>query len=186
MAIPQVLQLNESGIPVGWIPWQRVAFFKAKNRVVWEMGDHDWTKYGGISRMTGNRTSVNVSSIVAIRGNHMPKRNVPPLTNLNLFGRDLNICAYCGHEKSHKQLTKDHILPTSRGGLNTWTNCVTACGGCNNYKGDRTPEELGMQLLYVPYTPSREEAILLRGRNVLVDQMEFLQKFLPDHSRLKH
>ena len=180
---PQVLQLNEQGIPITWIPWQRVAFFKAKNRIAWEMGEHDWTKYGGVSRMTGDRTSVTFSSIVAIKGSAMPKRTTPPLTNMNLFGRDLSVCAYCGHKYGYKELTNDHILPRSRGGKHLWTNCVTACKGCNNYKSDSLLEELDMHLLYVPYAPSREEALILRGRNILVDQMDFLQKFLPAHSR---
>jgi len=181
--IPQVLQLNEQGIPITWIPWQRVAFFKCKDLVAYEFGEHDWTKYGGVSRITGTRSSITYSSIVAIKGSAMPKRTVPPLTNINLFARDLRVCAYCGHEYGFKELTNDHIIPRSRGGKHSWLNCITSCKGCNNYKSDSSLESLDMKLLYQPYAPSREEALILRNRNILADQMDFLQKFLPSHSR---
>ncbi len=57
--------------------------------------------------------------------------------------RDGHKCAYCG---STRQLTIDHIIPTSRGGLNTWDNLVCCCYSCNIKKSNRTPEEAGMYL----------------------------------------
>jgi len=41
-----------------------------------------------------------------------------------------------------------------------------------------------MKLLYVPYVPSHAERLILANRNILEDQMEFLQQMLPAHSRL--
>ena len=57
--------------------------------------------------------------------------------------RDGHKCAYCG---STRHLTIDHIIPTSRGGLNTWDNLVCCCYSCNIKKSNRTPEEAGMYL----------------------------------------
>lgn len=91
---------------------------------------------------------------------------VPPkfrrqVTNTFLFARDSYSCQYCGrHEKELKQhkghdgrLTRDHILPQSKGGGNTWTNCVTACSPCNAKKDNKTPQEAGMRLLSTPTEP---------------------------------
>ncbi len=64
--------------------------------------------------------------------------------------RDGRTCGYCGRAAS----TIDHILPRSRGGKNSWTNTVAACGSCNQRKGDRTPAEAGMQLLTTPTAPA--------------------------------
>ncbi len=183
MIAPQVLQLNERGQPVTWLNVRDAIKLKAKGRIVHQMGDHDWTKYGGYSRMTGERSSVHFASIVFVRGNFVPKRSTPPLSNPNLFRRDLNICAYCGNQQNDSKLTRDHIVPKSRGGKNLWTNCVTACKRCNNYKGDYMLEHIGLKLLYVPYAPCREEGLILRGKKILADQMEFLQASLPAHSR---
>lgn len=179
-----ILTLNEQGTPTHWSTWQEAVVYKAKDLVVWEMGQHDWTKYGGENRVTGNKSVVTFSSIIAVRGDHFPKRQVPILSNPNLFGRDLNTCAYCGYDFDHSQLTNDHIIPRSRGGAHSWMNCVTACKRCNNHKDDRLLEECGLDLLYVPYIPTREEALILRNRRILADQMEFLKASLPKHSRL--
>lgn len=68
-----------------------------------------------------------------------------------IFKRDGNTCQYCG---TRKNLTIDHVIPRSRGGLNTWKNMVTCCSRCNLTKGDKTPEEAGMKLISVPYEPN--------------------------------
>ncbi len=71
-------------------------------------------------------------------------------------------------------LTREHIQPVSRNGRDTWMNCITACRACNGRKGNRTPEEAHMSLLYLPYVPSLHEDMILRGRRIVADQMEFL------------
>jgi 5-methylcytosine-specific restriction endonuclease McrA len=61
---------------------------------------------------------------------------------------------------TEKKLTIDHVVPISKGGQHTWTNVVTACSQCNNRKGDKTPAQVGFQLLNDPehpqWLPSRE------------------------------
>lgn len=45
-----------------------------------------------------------------------------------------NSCAYCG---SADNITQDHIVPMSEGGLNTKYNLVPACKSCNSSKCNR-------------------------------------------------
>lgn len=73
------------------------------------------------------------------------------LTRHHVFRRDNFECQYCG---AKKDLTIDHVLPTSRGGAHAWNNVVTACRSCNHRKGDDTPEEAGMGLRKKPVRPS--------------------------------
>ena len=61
---------------------------------------------------------------------------------------------------------------------------VTACAACNGRKANRTPEEAGMPLLYLPYVPSRFESFLLEGRHIRADVHHWLATRLPRHSRL--
>jgi hypothetical protein len=68
--------------------------------------------------------------------------------------RDGFKCAYCSNEKK-TDLTIDHVLPKSRGGPTSYTNCVTACRACNQFKGDRTPDEARMRLERHPVAPLR-------------------------------
>lgn len=62
-------------------------------------------------------------------------------------------------------------------------NLVTACR-CNGIKGNRTPEQAGMPLLYLPYVPSRFEDFLLQNRRIRADVHEWLASRLPKGSRL--
>jgi 5-methylcytosine-specific restriction endonuclease McrA len=74
------------------------------------------------------------------------------LTRKNILRRDGFKCAYCG--RSDLPLTLDHIVPRARGGSDSWENLVCACTACNNRKGDRTPWEARMDMLYKPFKPS--------------------------------
>lgn len=73
-----------------------------------------------------------------------------PLTRKNILERDGHICQYCGKTGA----TVDHILPRSRGGEDSWTNCVCACSPCNRKKNNHTPKEAGMVLRDNPRKPS--------------------------------
>lgn len=72
-------------------------------------------------------------------------------TKRGVLARDKHTCAYCGRAGD----TVDHVLPQSRGGLNTWENMVASCRKCNGKKDNRTPEEAGMPLRWQPYRPDR-------------------------------
>lgn len=178
-----ILTLDNSGHPNAWATWQTAITLKCKGMVAWEFGDEEFMFRGGVSRMTGTRSQIEVASIVALRTRYSDRNRVPAFNNRNLFRRDLGVCAYCGDHFAESHLTKDHIQPASRGGATSWMNCVTACLKCNGRKDNRTPEEANMLLKYVPYVPDRAEGLIMHNRHILADQMEFLRGFLPKHSR---
>lgn len=178
-----ILSLDEAGTPQGWLTYKKGLAQYAKGHIKWHLGD-EFVYQGGISRMTGIQTSIGIPSIVAIRNIYRGQRMVPNLNNENLFGRDLDMCAYCGETYHRSKLTRDHIHPVSRGGPNTWMNCVTACKGCNGRKADYLLSEIGMSLIYVPYVPNRFESLVLHNRNILADQSQFLKALMPKGSRL--
>ena len=83
--------------------------------------------------MTQRVAEVDPEAIVACEGRVVPPaRNIPPLTNVALFARDRNTCLYCGHEHLDRELTRDHVVPKSRGGGDSWDNVVAACRRCNH------------------------------------------------------
>jgi len=71
----------------------------------------------------------------------------------NVFKRDSYMCQYCGCRPGSEELTIDHVVPRSRGGLSSWTNCVLACVDCNTRKANRTPDQARMPLLHKPTRP---------------------------------
>lgn len=88
---------------------------------------------------------------------HVPRRFRRQVTNTFLFARDDYQCQYCGRRaaelKPRESLTRDHLIPMSRGGTNEWSNVVTACSSCNTRKANRMPAEIGMQPLQAPVEP---------------------------------
>lgn len=88
---------------------------------------------------------------------HVPRRFRRQVTNTFLFARDDYQCQYCGRRanelKPRESLTRDHLIPMSRGGTNEWSNVVTACSSCNTRKANRMPAEIGMQPLHTPVEP---------------------------------
>ena len=88
---------------------------------------------------------------------HVPRKFRRQVTNTILFARDDRRCVYCGRHEAELRprefLTRDHVLPLSRGGTNDWANCVTACAPCNTKKADRTPLEAHMPLRVIPTEP---------------------------------
>jgi 5-methylcytosine-specific restriction endonuclease McrA len=64
------------------------------------------------------------------------------LSRKNILLRDRNSCQYCGVVLPAGELTLDHVLPRSRGGLSTWENLVACCHSCNRRKGNHLLHEL--------------------------------------------
>lgn len=187
-AHPLILTLDMYGVPHRWVCWQHAVFYYAKNLVAWAAGDVSFTFRGGTSRTTGERSQVITNSIIAIRGRALPPKSfsqIPPLNNRELFSRDRHTCGYCGFEFSGARLTRDHIVPLSQGGRDSWMNVVTACRPCNQRKSGRTPEQASMELLYAPYVPNKAEYLILCNRNILADQMDFLTRHVPAQSRCR-
>lgn len=175
-----ILRLDSAGSPLHWIGKEEAAIYYAKDMIAWTLGSPFKILYGGRNRLTGLQSTMDIHPVIAVRGMHpsgtqTARWHAPSLTNPSLFRRDGHLCLYCGKPFSDHQLTRDHIIPTSAGGHDVWTNVVASCKRCNNHKGAKTPEQAGMKLLAVPYTPNRYEYMYLTGRNILADQMDFLR-----------
>jgi 5-methylcytosine-specific restriction endonuclease McrA len=180
-----VLALDVSGIPRKWISANRAIGYFTKKAVAWSLGEIVAKYHGGIQN-NGSVSYIETPSIIAIKGHGFnPKQRTIALNNKTLFGRDCHICAYCGgHFSGQGSLSRDHIIPKSKGGSDTWTNVVTACKKCNTHKGSKSLKEAKLELIYVPYVPSHFEHLILQNRNILADQMEYLLAGVPKNSRI--
>ena len=89
------------------------------------------------------------------------KRGVK-FSRVNIYARDHYRCQYCHKRANISDLTYDHVVPRSQGGLTEWTNIVTCCYQCNRKKGGRTPREAGMALLVQPVQPNWVPAVTIR------------------------
>ena len=181
---PLVLTVDMAGLPQAWVALEDAITYHAKQLVAWSLGEVVREFRGGWQR-NGTRSRIATKSILAIKGT-IPGGHfhTPGLTNALLFARDHQLCGYCGQRFMLRDLSRDHVIPVSRGGRDVWTNSVTACRRCNTKKANRSPELASMPLLYVPYVPNRHEHFILRNRRILADQMEYLLAGVPRTSRL--
>ena len=170
-----ILKLYVSGQPRGWPTLNEAITAYARGGVLYGIGESLAPVFGGIQRLTGIRSEIVLQPIIALEGrvlNHF----TPPLCNRTLFRRDDHRCLYCGSQFRRSELTRDHVIPISRGGGNKWENVVAACKRCNWLKDCQTPEEASMPLLAVPFKPNTYEWHYLAKERVLADQMAYLSQ----------
>ena len=176
--VPRILRLDVAGQPLNWITWQEAVCLYARELVVWSLGDLALRIKGGICAATGKRSVIDVHSIIACNGQVYAEAYsaVPPLSNRALFARDRHFCMYCGSKFSDRELTRDHVVPMSRGGADEWTNVASACRRCNIHKGDRLLQECELELWALPYEPNLAEYLALTNSGrILGDQLNFLE-----------
>lgn len=185
MSAPSILRLNQAGHPIEWLDWREAVCLYARNLVIWSLGDLVQRVSGGFNRVTGRRSVVELQSIIACGGRRLARqRGSCPLNNPALFARDNNLCLYCACAFPVSELTRDHVQPVSRGGRDRWENVVTACRRCNQHKANHLPEEIGMQLVALPFRPNHAEYLaLINSNRILGDQMAFLSSQFSGNSR---
>jgi len=140
----RVLVLNLDHYPIAVVPVQKamVLLLLEKAQLL--------SAYELFEIRTISRTFAYPAVIRLAHYKHIPYKGVL-LNRANLFRRDRGECQYCG---STRQLTIDHVIARSKGGKTSWTNLVTACNRCNVLKGDKAPEQVGMQLRIPPFVPT--------------------------------
>ncbi len=149
-----VLLLNASYEPLAVIPTPRAFSLWLRGRV--EAATDETTTLRTAGRSFEFPTVIRLRRYV-----RAPKRGAR-WSRRGVLRRDGYRCIYCGVRAgearrgtvlSKDDFTIDHVVPRSRGGLNTWGNTACACPSCNQRKGDRMAHEAGMPLLWEPKTP---------------------------------
>lgn len=131
--------------PLSLWPWQEAIKAVCLDRVV-ILAEYEAT-------VRSQRAEFRIPSVVVLKEFVRPQKRVA-FTRFNLFLRDEFCCQYCG---SKGDLTFDHVLPRSKGGITSWENVVAACSPCNLKKADKTLKQVGMRLSRPPLPPSAEE-----------------------------
>jgi 5-methylcytosine-specific restriction endonuclease McrA len=178
-----VLVLNKLYLPIHIVPARRAfaMLFREVAEVVWVDGNrfetHDFESWCELSALREQfpanddeyvqtvNLEIRVPKIVRLLlYDRLPQRAVK-FNRRNLYARDENRCQYCGRRFPTSELTLDHVVPRSRGGLSTWANLVCCCVACNARKGGRVPGEAGLKLIRRPFKPRRSPIIRLTIRN---------------------
>ena len=120
--------------PLSLWPWQEAIKAAVLDRVD-IVAEYDKT-------VRSQRAEFRMPSVVVLKEFVKPQKRVA-FTRFNLFLRDEFCCQYCG---ARGDLTFDHVVPRSRGGVTSWENVVAACSPCNLRKGNKTLRQSGLSL----------------------------------------
>jgi 5-methylcytosine-specific restriction endonuclease McrA len=173
------LALNASFEPLTMVPVRRAL------RLVIE-GKAEIVEADGGDVVRSERLTLPKPAIIRlVKFVHVPRRFRRQVTNTFLFARDGYRCQYCHRGQSdlrHREcLTRDHLVPLSRGGDNDWTNVVTACSSCNTRKGNHLPQECGMHPVVPPHEPHFVH-LSWAVRRLSVTQAKYIKLFYGDEA----
>lgn len=154
---PGTLLLNNTYEPLRIISWQRAVTMVYLGKV--EVVRH----YDSVLRSV----SAQIRTPAVVRLTEFVRRHRVRIafSRRNVFLRDGHRCQYCDAHLPVSELTTDHVIPRSRGGVTSWDNVVTACGPCNRKKANRTPAQARMTLQRKPERPRSLPELSLRLNN---------------------
>ena len=98
--------------------------------------------------------SMKLPSVLALREYQRQDRPVA-FTRAGVLLRAKGVCAYCTCRLTMRDMTFDHVVPQSAGGLTSWKNCVASCADCNSRKANKRLQDSGLTLVHKPYVPTR-------------------------------
>jgi 5-methylcytosine-specific restriction endonuclease McrA len=157
-----VLNRNWQPIQVATVARALIMLYSGTVRVV-DPADYQTYDWGDWSRLRPGegegcirtvRFRLRVPEVVVLARYGGLPGNAVPFSRRNIYKRDRCTCQYCGAQPPMDELTIDHVVPRSRGGMSSWDNCVLACFHCNKRKADRLPKEAGMRLRHAPKQPA--------------------------------
>ncbi len=162
----QTLVLNADMQPLSWGPlsvwsWQDALVAVLQERVN-AVINYD-------VEVHSSRQSFAIQSVVSLKRYH--KRRKVAFTRYHVFLRDRFCCQYCGEALPAKELTFDHVVPRSKGGITSWNNVVTCCQADNLFKGSRSLKQSGLRLRSVPVEPSPHQIDEAAKSHVMRDNL---------------
>lgn len=147
----ETLVLNATFEPLSTVALRRAVVLIMQEKAVAEQS------HPGL-RVRAAQIDLPVPQVIRLRRFvRVPFRQQASWSRRGVLVRDRHRCAYCGKRGT----TVDHIVPRSRGGMDSWLNTVAACAADNHRKADRTPAQAGMRLLAQPFVPTPADALLL-------------------------
>jgi len=182
----QVLVLNKSWVAVHIASARRALsmLYQGLARAVHpqDYSLYDFDDWCALSKQGNNarcihtvNLTVRVPEVILLKGFNEFLRHEIRFSRRNIFERDRNTCQYCGRRLPRADITVDHVIPRSRGGIDSWENLVLACMECNVRKANRTPEEAHMPLIRRPTKPNWLPQL---GMRIPSSQLSSWQRFV--------
>src|ERR1035437_6536767 len=134
-----VLVLNASYEPINVCAARRAVILVLKGVAMMEEANGHY--------LHAARIAMHVPSVIRLLEYRRIPHQTRALSRKNILLRDRNSCQYCGIVLTAGELTLDHVVPRSRGGLSTWETLRACCHECNRRKGNRMLTEIDDMIL---------------------------------------
>jgi 5-methylcytosine-specific restriction endonuclease McrA len=161
-----VLKLDSSFKPVEVISWQEAIVLTWLNKA-WAVEYTDKWVHSA-------KKAFQIPSVIVLFRYIDEKFFDVACVRRNILLRDDYHCQYCGYRFREEDLTIDHVVPCSKGGLTEWDNVVAACRPCNQKKGSYMLENAPVKLIRFPKAPSYRSLIKKRVGNANSKWKEYL------------
>lgn len=141
------LVVDSTSRPIGFCTWQEAIKLMYEGVVIVLKEDAE-------KEIHSQHLTIKIPRVVLVK-DYVSKRQkeTVSLTHRNIAIRDDKKCQYCEALLSYDEQTIDHVIPRSRGGINSWENLVLCCKTCNRKKADFLLDEIGMRLIKKPTRP---------------------------------
>ena len=161
-----VLKLDSSFKPIEVIGWEEAIVLTWLNKA--------WAAEYTDKWVHSAKKAFQIPSVIVLKRFIDEKFFSLPCTRKNILLRDENRCQYCAQHFREVDLTVDHVIPRSKGGLSKWDNVVAACKPCNQKKRDYLIENSPVKLLRTPRKPSYRSIIKKRIDKANLNWKEYL------------
>lgn len=122
-------------VPLKWCDWVKLPYDENANYV------------------NTTRGQIKIPTVIVLCNFDRVPMKRPKFTRNNIWIRDNGVCQYTNRKLSKNEANIDHVVPRTKGGRTSWTNCVLCHKEVNSRKGPRTPEEAGLSLIKPPTIP---------------------------------
>jgi 5-methylcytosine-specific restriction endonuclease McrA len=171
----RTLVLTSNFMPMSLFPLYTIPAEEAIHRYI--NGNANVVEWYDRIIKTPSRNDLRWPSVIANNNEFSFKTNVR-ISKESLYYRDHCKCAYCGKELTISTLTKDHLIPTSKGGKHIWENVVACCKDCNSSKSDDTSKKWKPRIK--PFKPTFYQMLDIRSKYPIMIDDESWRPFLPN------
>lgn len=188
-----ILVLNKSYIPIHIVDWKKgmSLIFQENAKPLdqdlilysfqeWLLFSTDYISKN-YPKINTTKYEIAIPEIILLKNfDRLPHRDVK-YSRQTLFERDGYKCYLCNNIFERKDLTVDHVIPRSKGGVTNWSNTITCCKNCNSIKSNKYLHELNLKPFFMPKKPRWINPISHSNKkNILSSWEKFMDRALVD------
>ncbi|MFW6025870.1 MAG: HNH endonuclease [Candidatus Woesearchaeota archaeon] len=136
----------------------------------------DWIKVEGVEGecIRASHYKIKIPEVIVLTlYDKLPSHDIK-FSKKNVFKRDDYTCQYTGKKVNPKNADIDHIIPKSKGGKSTWSNCVVCSKDINRKKSNKLLKDTEYKLIKKPKKPNYMSLLIDKRKKIPKSWEKFL------------